>query len=77
MMSIFKGEDSERGLTLVELLIVIALVAVVAAIALPVISGVLSNAQNDASAVSDTNRADFARDWSAAGATFETDSQYV
>lgn len=66
--------NKEDGLTLVELLVVIALVGVVAAIALPIVSNVLSGAQSSATSASATNKANFTRDWSAAGATFETDA---
>lgn len=70
----FKNKKAEDGLTLVELLVVIALVGVVAGIALPIVSNVLAGAQNDASAASATNQANFTRDWTAAGATFESDA---
>lgn len=65
----FKKED---GLTLVELLVVIALVGVVAAIALPIVSNVLGGAQADADANSATNIAQFNSDWAAAGYDLST-----
>lgn len=67
----FKKED---GLTLVELLVVIALVGVVAAIALPIVSNVLGGAQSDANSASATNKTQFSTDWTAAGASFTTDA---
>lgn len=70
----FKKED---GLTLVELLVVIALVGVVAAIALPILTNVLSGAQTDADANSGTNVAQFESDWTAAGYTLKTDSGVI
>ena len=66
--------NKEDGLTLVELLVVIALVGVVAAIALPIVSNVLSGATSDANSASATNKANFSRDWTAAGASFQTDA---
>ena len=60
---------SEEGLTLVELLVVIALVAIVAAIALPILTNVLTSASVKADAASAVDRAQFSADWAAAGYT--------
>ena len=57
----------EEGLTLVELLVVIALVGVVASIALPILINTVANAQASADAQSTANRAAFSSDWSTAG----------
>lgn len=64
---------SEEGLTLVELLVVIALVAIVAAIALPILSGVLASASTKADATSADERAKFSKDWSQSGFTVTGD----
>lgn len=47
------NNDRQQGLTLVELLVVIALVGVVAGIAFPVISNVIAGSQTDATAASE------------------------
>jgi prepilin-type N-terminal cleavage/methylation domain-containing protein len=53
----------EEGLTLVELLVVIALVGVVASIAFPVISNVIAGAQTDATAASAEAVANFTKEY--------------
>ncbi len=65
-VNIDKGKN-EKGLTLIELLIVIALVAIVAAIALPILLNVLSGAKTSAAADSTNGVAKFIQDWSSAG----------
>lgn len=55
-----RGSD---GLTLVELLIVIVLVGLVAAIALPVLINVLSGAQSSANTASAAALANFPKEW--------------
>lgn len=59
-MQMFRKSE---GLTLVELLVVIALVGVVASIAFPVISNVITSAQADADASSATASANFQKEY--------------
>lgn len=68
----FKNRTHEEGLTLVELLVVIALVGVVAAIALPIVTNVLAGAQADADTQSADAKTKFVTDWTAAGADLTT-----
>lgn len=71
-IKMFKNRKAEEGLTLVELLVVIALVGVVAAIALPIVSNVLAGAQADADTNSTENINKFNTDWAAAGYNLST-----
>lgn len=57
----------EEGLTLVELLVVIALVGVVASIALPILINSVSKAQTSADSATKLEVEKFARDWTSAG----------
>jgi prepilin-type N-terminal cleavage/methylation domain-containing protein len=59
--------NREEGLTLIELIITIALVAVVASIALPVFHDLVAAEQTKADAQSAANRSAFSADWTAAG----------
>ena len=58
---------NEEGLTLIELLIVIALVGIVSAIALPILFNTVSDSKTKADNVSADERANFQTQWSAAG----------
>lgn len=62
-----KHHQNEQALTLIELLIVIALVAIVAGIALPILLNVLFNAKTSSAADSANNVQDFVQQWSSAG----------
>lgn len=57
----------EEGLTLVELLVVIALVGVVASISLPILINTVQNAQTTANSQSADEIEKFANDWYTAG----------
>lgn len=62
--------SSDEGLTLVELLVVIALVGVVAAIALPILINAVERAQVQVDAASEVELQKFVEDWGSAGAKF-------
>jgi prepilin-type N-terminal cleavage/methylation domain-containing protein len=57
----------DAGLTLIELIVTIALVAVVASIALPVFHDLVGNQQTKANSQSSANRTQFTNDWTASG----------
>lgn len=65
------------GLTVVELLIVIVLVGVIAAIAMPVLINSVDAGRFKAGSVSAVNVEQFMADWTAAGAMFETNNGVI
>ena len=60
--------NREEGLTLIELLITISVLAIVSAIALPVINNVVSSSNSNALAQTQSDVADFVAKYNAAGA---------
>lgn len=69
--------QQDEGLTLLELLIVIALAAIIAAIALPIFFTIISDAQVRADAASDRERAAFSMSWESAGYTIAHENGYM
>lgn len=59
--------NREEGLTLIELLITIAVLAIVAAISVPVITNVISSAETNSAASMDTSVAAFVAKYTEAG----------
>ncbi|MGC5326607.1 prepilin-type N-terminal cleavage/methylation domain-containing protein [Brevibacillus sp. SYSU BS000544] len=70
---------NERGLTLVELLAVLVIIGIVAAIAIPSIGNIIDNARRDAHVANAKMMADAARQWLAANPnqTFTSNSTSV
>jgi prepilin-type N-terminal cleavage/methylation domain-containing protein len=60
--------NREEGLTLIELLITISVLAIVSAIALPVVNNVVSSSNSNALAQTNSDVADFVAKYNAAGA---------
>ena len=60
--------NREEGLTLIELLITISVLAIVSAIALPVINNVVSSSNSNALVQTQSDVADFVAKYNAAGA---------
>ena len=74
-MHSMKELSNDGGLTLVELLIVIALVGIVAAIAVPVLVGALDQASMKAEGTSALERARFVESWTSSGYRVESNGQ--
>ena len=60
--------NREEGLTLIELLITISVLAIVSAIALPVVNNVVSSSNSNALAQTNSDISDFTAKYNAAGA---------
>lgn len=65
------------GVTLVELLVVIGLAGVIAAIAMPIFVNTLNDGRAKWDESSQVNFAQFVSDWTSVGADFETTNGYV
>lgn len=69
--------NKANGVTLVELLVVIALVGVIAAIAMPIFANTLKDGRAKWDESSQVNFAQFVSDWTSVGADFETANGFV
>jgi prepilin-type N-terminal cleavage/methylation domain-containing protein len=68
--------NREEGLTLIELLITISVLAIVSAIALPVVNNVVASSNSNALAQTNSDVADFVAKYNAAGAVaYNVDGQ--
>jgi prepilin-type N-terminal cleavage/methylation domain-containing protein len=67
----------DEGLTLIELLITVAVIAIVFAIAVPVVLNITAGVSSDASSVSSAAKADFSNQYfGALGASSTSDATY-
>jgi prepilin-type N-terminal cleavage/methylation domain-containing protein len=68
----------DEGLTLIELLITVAVIAIVFAIAVPVVLNITAGVRSDAASVTSAARADFSNQYfGALGASSTTDATYT
>lgn len=77
-MHTFNTMKDDKGLTLIELLITVAVIVIVFAIAVPVVLNITAGVKSDADAVSAQAKADFsAQYFGALGATSVSDADYT
>lgn len=67
MYNLTNKRIAKEGLTLIELLITIAVIAIVAAISIPVIANVLESSRDNAAAAMETEINNFTEKYSEAG----------
>jgi prepilin-type N-terminal cleavage/methylation domain-containing protein len=69
--------NKDQGLTLIELLITVAVIAIVFAIAVPVVLNITAGVSSDASSVSAQAKSDFSTEYyGALGASSTSDATY-
>lgn len=70
-------KNTEKGLTLIELLITVAILAIVSAVAMPMLSNVTSATSVSAAASTVKNVDDFIANYTAANAVFTRTGDYL